>query len=384
MGNTFQTGRLGNGLFVDANGNVGIGTTVPDNTYQGLTIYGSNPSVRLKGTSTGSWNWIEFVTSAGVNNFSMGVSQSTPIFAIKAGAGLDSPNFTINSSGNVGIGGGANERLTITGSNGLAGMVRWTDATTGSAFLGFTSGGVAYIHSNNNSLAFGANGSNNFTESMRIANGTLAINTTYTNSVYKLVAKVGTDRNIAFGIQGGDCSIESFNDGVTASTPLRIYGNNLSLLGGNVGVGTTSPYYKLDVEGSIRAGRVVYQWYWGSWQGNSTYWHMKTNLWGGGSPNGNSQYTMSFFKGYSYSYGGSILEGAIGFHNWSGTLYNVRYTGNIFSNVYVSSDGYVVLVIPSGSGETGVVIDWHQHFEYPTRVCQVTAAGLHGATSGKY
>lgn len=89
---------------ISATGNVGIGTTNPDNTYQGLTIYGSNPSVRLKGTSTGSWNWIEFVTSAGVNNFSMGVSQSTPLFAIKAGAGLDNPNFVMTSSGSIGIG----------------------------------------------------------------------------------------------------------------------------------------------------------------------------------------------------------------------------------------------------------------------------------------
>jgi hypothetical protein len=104
MGKTFNTGRLGNGLFTDANGNVGIGTTVPDNTYQGLTLYGTNPSLRLKGSATGSWNWIEYVTSAGVNNFSMGVSQSTPLFVIKAGAGLDNPHFTMNTSGYVGIG----------------------------------------------------------------------------------------------------------------------------------------------------------------------------------------------------------------------------------------------------------------------------------------
>lgn len=447
MGKTFNTGRLGNGLFVDANGNVGIGTTVPDNTYQGLTIYGSNPSVRLKGTSTGSWNWIEFVTSAGVNNFSMGVSQSTPIFAIKAGAGLDNPNFVMTSSGNVGIGTSSpNSLLNIVGNASTNGLtiksagnggtfplrVTWSGGTDGDMLNVNDNGNVQInnalstyaklnVKPTNNQIYGGAafystDGTETFlgignigsavgfeatygstgsyvpmifktggSERMRISSiGTIAIGTTYSNSVYKLVAKVGTDRNIAFGIQGGDCSIESFNDGVSASTPLRIYGNNISLLGGNVGVGNSSPNYKLDVDGSIKGGRVVYQWYWGSWQGNSTYWHMKTNLWGGGSPNGNSQYTMSFFKGYSYSYGGSILEGAIGFHNWSGTLYNVRYTGNIFTNVYVSSDGYVVLVIPSGSGETGVVIDWHQHFEYPTRVCQVTAAGLHGATSGKY
>jgi len=79
-------------------GNVGIGAT-PDNTYQGLTIYGSNPSLRLKGSNGSSWTWIEFATSGGTNNFSMGVNQSIPQFVIKAGAGLDSPSFTMSTTG---------------------------------------------------------------------------------------------------------------------------------------------------------------------------------------------------------------------------------------------------------------------------------------------
>lgn len=96
-------GSLG-AMTISSVGKVGIGTSSPDNTYQGLTIYGTNPSLRLKSSDAGSWNWIEFVNVSGTNNFSMGVSQSTPIFAIKAGAGLDSPNFVMTSGGNVGIG----------------------------------------------------------------------------------------------------------------------------------------------------------------------------------------------------------------------------------------------------------------------------------------
>ena len=34
MGKTFNTGRLGNGLFVDANGNVGIGTSSPNDLFE--------------------------------------------------------------------------------------------------------------------------------------------------------------------------------------------------------------------------------------------------------------------------------------------------------------------------------------------------------------
>lgn len=82
---------------------VGIGA-VPDNSYQGLTIYGTDPSVRLKTSSASGWTWTEFVNSSGVNTWSMGVNHTTSYFGIKAGAGMDNPNFYISSSGNVGIG----------------------------------------------------------------------------------------------------------------------------------------------------------------------------------------------------------------------------------------------------------------------------------------
>jgi hypothetical protein len=168
--------------------------------------------------------------------------------------------------------------------------------------------------------------------------------------------------------------LESANNG-----GLAIFSN------GNASFGSSSDnVYKLHVGGSIKSNRTVYNWYNGAWQGNGTYWHMKTNMWGGGSPNGNTQYTMSFFKGYMYSYSGSILEGAVGFHNFNGIIYSYKTTGNIFSNVYVSSDGYVVIVVPAGQGETGITIDWHQHWEYPFISAIVTSAGLHGSTSGKY
>jgi hypothetical protein len=153
----------------------------------------------------------------------------------------------------------------------------------------------------------------------------------------------------------------------------------------NVGIGDgASSIARLNIGGSTKMNRSFYNWYQGSWVGNGTYWHIKTGMWGGGSPSGNIQYTMSLFKGFYYSYSGSILEGAVGFHNWAGTIYALKTTGNLFSNVYTSSDGYVVLVIPSGDGETGVTIDWHQAYGYPFVSAQVTAAKLHGATTGGY
>ena len=151
-----------------------------------------------------------------------------------------------------------------------------------------------------------------------------------------------------------------------------------------VGIGTTNPTHALHVESSLRVNRTVYSWYKASWQGNGTYWHMKTNLYAGAA--GNTQYTMSLFKAYMYAYSSAaIYEGAFGFHNWSGILYSAASAGNISFGGYISTDGYVVLVILSGSGESGVTIDWHQTYaDYSFRESSVTAAGLHGSTTGKY
>lgn len=220
-------------------GNVTVGNTTPSNTYQGLTIYGSNPSLSLHTSNASGWVWTEYKNSAGTNNFSMGVNQSIPQFVIKAGAGLDSPNFVISSSGNVGIGGSPQERLTIAGSNGLAGMIRWTDSATASAFLGITSGGVAYIHSNNNSLAFGANGSNNFAETMRLTGGNVGIGTTnyFDGSGYGSTARYLTILNSSASSQIEISTNSTTNDSIVGGFDFINAANAGTSGSGRYGVG---------------------------------------------------------------------------------------------------------------------------------------------------
>ena len=248
-----------------------------------------------------------------------------------------------------------------------------------------------------------------------LLNGKVGIGTT--NPGYKLT--VISDSTAALNVQASSATVGSpivdfydngrnqetiitSTDGSTTGTYIASYSNHPLMFGayvgnsptakmtiatsGNIGMGEgDSSIARLNVNGSTKMNRSFYNWYQGSWSGNSTYWHMKTSMWGGGSPSGNIQYTMSLFKGYSYSYGDSaVREGMYGFHNWVGIIYNPSASGNLFSNVYVSSDGYVVLVIPSGSGETGVTIDWHQAYGYPFAEAYVTAAKLYGATTGGY
>jgi hypothetical protein len=188
----------------------------------------------------------------------------------------------------------------------------------------------------------------------------------------------GTTPEWKLGISGNDGTAISISSGA-ANTDKIIIGSN-----GNVGIGGLYNS-KLNVGGAIQANRSIYNWYQGSYVGNSTYLHIKTNMWAGGSPSGNSEYTMSLFKGYMYAYGTPpALEGTIVFHNWDGNFYNIGTTGNLFVTAYKSTDGYVVLVTNSGSGEAGITIDWHQAYGYPFRDRTVSTSKLYGATTGGY
>jgi hypothetical protein len=197
-------------------------------------------------------------------------------------------------------------------------------------------------------------------------------------------------------------TVISSYDGGTVGTYIASYSNHPLMFGTYAG---SSPSYKmiigangkvgindgpstnaqLALNGSVKINRSLYNWYQESYVGNSTYLHIKTNLWAGGSPSGNIEYTMSLFKGYMYAYGTPpALEGTIVFHNWDGNFYNIGTTGNLFVTAYKSTDGYVVLVTNSGSGEAGITIDWHQAYGYPYKDRIRTASKLYGATTGGY
>jgi hypothetical protein len=121
---------------------------------------------------------------------------------------------------------------------------------------------------------------------------------------------------------------------------------------------------------------------------------MKTDVWAGGSPNGNVEYTMSLFRYHSaYSYGSAkVSEGMIGWHNWSGSTAHQRSIYNPVSNwaivkeSYTSSDGYVVLVadtLTTGT-YTQFSIDWFQWAGYPFRERKVTAVTTNASATGAY
>jgi hypothetical protein len=402
------------------NGKVGIGTTNPLSPFHQVTEQTNYTGESRIGGSTTAFGVVTNYTQASATAASIYVSpgygNSGMTFKLGAGSG-NTDQLVLKGDGSISIGtsSGGYKLFVSTTSTGAFNL-NAANCTVGAPMIDFydtgrsqetvisstdgTTTGTYIASYSNHPLLLGAYANSTPTAKMTIATtGNVGIGTSSPTSLLHIgTSTSGNQKLTHWGEPGftanyglilrGDSSDGVFkffglNNGSESGSPL--FSMNRASANSAFGTPTTSTYSRLNVNGSVMMNRSKYNWYQGYWTGNSTYWHMKTNLWGGGSPNGNIQYTMSLFKGYLYSYGdASIREGAYGFHNWVGTIYNPSSTGNLFTTVYVSSDGYIVLVVPSCSGETGITIDWHQAYGYPFAEAQVTAAKLYGATTGGY
>ena len=134
-------------------------------------------------------------------------------------------------------------------------------------------------------------------------------------------------------------------------------------------------------EYGYEAGRRVIGWWQGQANSSSgSYLHLRTSLWGGGSPHGQSEYIMGGFqiKGHRYSSGSSVSDQTVYFHNWSGSTnngYSMSNNGaswNPNNGVYVDSTGYCTIRLECGSYNC-YFIDCHQiGLFYPVRDIRVT------------
>jgi hypothetical protein len=260
------------GLFVNTNGNVGIGTTNPTAT---LTISSTNPAgaINIINTTTGAS--LLFVNATTGN---VGIGTTAPEAKL---------NIPYQGSGNtIMIGSLAN-----TGGNSFELTISMPSGATHWPF-GITLGGtrVAAFDAGGN-LRVDATGSSYFM-------GNLGVGTT--SPAYKLdvrggISWGGSAQNLLTEDQGGSIELGGRNDlanpvtggapyidfhygtGSTQDYNFRIInsadnrldfasagqGTFVSFNAGNVGIGTTSPAYKLDVAGTMRViggDGISYRW----------------------------------------------------------------------------------------------------------------------------
>lgn len=210
MGKTFNTGRLGNGLFVDASGNVGINNTSP--SYR-LSVNGDIASIGgtyyLQRSSASAvlpiiryWNGTGSPMTGGTlgDILTIGTQGTNDLLF----ATDNSERMRITSAGNVGIG--------TTSPTTILTLSKPIDSSaygSGTRMLDFMSYFTGYDVS------------------------------TVKASIYAGVSSVGTLRT-----DNGYMAFMTANTG-TLSERLRIETN------GNVGINTTSPRTKLDVGGAI-------------------------------------------------------------------------------------------------------------------------------------
>ncbi|MBI5470398.1 hypothetical protein HY968_03740 [Candidatus Kaiserbacteria bacterium] len=216
------------GVYVDTSGNVGIGTTTPQNK---LSVIGGNTSFYGSTGVPGTTEIIGNVGSPLSSRIAYGTDGTGWKFAIaKNTAGTYTDQLTIVDSGNVGIG--------TTGPGQLlqVGTTLYVDNTNGRVGIKTASPSVPLEITADS----GGNG-------LRVigTGGTLQLQQGGVQSTLNIISstvpfRIGTANGAT--IAGAEVDIQAA--GTTAMSIIN---------GGNVGIGTTGPGYKLDVIGEIKA-----------------------------------------------------------------------------------------------------------------------------------
>jgi trimeric autotransporter adhesin len=248
-----QIGRRatdGTGLFTPTatfanTGRLGIGTTAPDGT---LHVVASAAQTNSPGAGI-------FLGKSAANDYQLQISQSggTPHIDISRGGNADY-DARISST--------ANDTLSLqTATGGAVVNITGRNISVGNAYLqdGTTSAGLPAISTNANDLIL---------RPMR------------DNVGFVKVTDIDSSGYLALS-NGGVSTINSYLDSANNASNLQLQGN-----GGNVGIGTTAPIYKLDVTGDIRAM--------GSYLRTTGNTGLYNDTWGGGWFMQDSSWMRSF------------------------------------------------------------------------------------------
>ena len=324
-GNIGLTVRGGTG---SNNGNVGIGTTSPSVPLTVSSNSGGN-AIRLLGRSSDGYAFTTFRNNADTaTNGEIGISDAQNMLFYTG----TSERMRIDSSGNVGIGttspdrnlhiyqgnsgrtgypltGGIDiESTSITGINILS-----PDNGYGRIYFGSpsssTAGALEYIHSSTLSsgyMKFRAGGADHM---FILGNGNISVGTT--NAYARFSVKATSHNNGISVNRQADTTAALYigNDGgnnpvLASNNADMLFGRDVSgtftermrlTNGGNLGINTTSPNYKLDVNGEAQLGYINFEYnsnYAGvRWKDSADNFHWKI---GHDVPSGNWLYLYDY------------------------------------------------------------------------------------------
>jgi hypothetical protein len=273
-------------MMIDKLGHVAINLTDPNNYYGDQLVIAApdENGITITGTGTSQKQYICFADgSTGDQAYTGHIAYDhdgdSMVFATNGGAGA----LYISSSQNVGIGttspgaklevktSGTNTTVELDNSDTNYTLIQYNAQGATKGFSGFNAGFMLFGGESGTTTRLQSGGSYAATI---LENGNFGIGTTSPsvaldvtgeisssddiNAGGKLVcANVGSDKKIAFRRTGAnnfsiehDTSSLYFYNESTSELPIRFFNNgNVSMIAGNVGIGTTSPSVPLQVHG---------------------------------------------------------------------------------------------------------------------------------------
>ena len=179
-GTILIAGQSGTGMTIGTTGNATFSGNIilsgTDSRFNGGDSVGR---LIVSNSTTSTYIGLYGATHATLPNVMSFVTNSAAALTI---ASTGAATF----SNNVNIGGSTTDRLGVTGTGGTTGFVRFTDGVTAGLLFGVNSG-TPYLHSNNNTLSFGASGANTFAPTMTLSSGNVGIGTSSPSNTLDVV-----------------------------------------------------------------------------------------------------------------------------------------------------------------------------------------------------